>query len=91
MSLEMYPKTRKRAKTVSGDSLCHFAAKKVHLIERLQCWFQIHNLYFYSRNILPENHLCLKINQIISIQASCLIPLVLRTRQQNFMKIICNF
>jgi hypothetical protein len=25
------PKTPKRATTVSGDSLCHFAAKKVHI------------------------------------------------------------
>jgi hypothetical protein len=35
MSLEVYPKTRKRARTVSGDSLCHFAPKK-KVIERLQ-------------------------------------------------------
>jgi hypothetical protein len=34
-------------------------------------------LYFYSKNILPKYHFCLKINRIISIQACCLISLVL--------------
>jgi hypothetical protein len=72
------PKNTEKSKNSVWRQFMSFCAEKSsHLIERLQYWFQIHILHFYSRNILPEYHLCLKINQIISIQA-----LVLRTRHK---------
>jgi hypothetical protein len=77
MSLEVYLKTPKRARTVSGDSLVILRRKK-YTFNRENPVSELLN--FYSRNILPKYYLCLKINRIISIQA-CLISLVLRTRE----------
>jgi hypothetical protein len=67
MSLEVYPKIRKRSRTVSPD------AEKKYTFNRETPVLISSILCFYSRNILPKYHLCLKINRIISIQVCCLI------------------
>jgi hypothetical protein len=54
MSLEVYPKTRKRARTVSGDSLCHFAQKKSNRETPVsEIAFILKKWVFIIRNILP--------------------------------------
>jgi hypothetical protein len=85
MSLEVYSKTRKRARTVSRGSSCHFAQKKSNRETPVsEIAFILKKWVFIIRNILPKYHLCLKINRIISTQTSCLITSLTTKFYQNY-------